>query len=755
MIIAQKKIRVPGKLYRTKISCVSTRRPTTVEWLVLSTIGKFSKSNMRYEKLKYVFEEIFQFQNSELLLRPCLQTLTETRLIKNPQKISYSDLKFADVALTEQGQYMLINKLLPGEHKELALDIYYNPLTRGISNQPNSEIDLKNRDIIDFGSESDYSNELPTDYVRQSLQKGEIASGKFTASKLQIQKIDLSTSSDWETAIHLLIELSSDGKLTTDPVIYESHLKNRLNELIIPKDISSVMMEGFPKRKDVRMKSIIGSGEYIKNSILNVCKNGKLIAIDAQFYKLYKNNTTAFEDKVVLIFGAGTKVTIEENFSRGKIWTNVYIPIPFNITGCVAINNRQAHVELCSNICTYDDEITITIPLAYEAFLENRDECTIENWLKSYALELVKEDIYGAVLMSLCYKIPDEFYELLYTRWSELDAETIIKDLKILKENCSLIKRKIPNIDFIMSMLIEKLDFSVEWKALEEVRNLYDMHFLNNSDEHHLEYIKAILAKLQPPAAYSDLLNILRSFQIESSRDMELLGSPFSDLYSVNIIKELLISSFDEKYVSLIELTHWEEITNSLFAYRKDIENLLGSLKLANEYKADVLASALYSCQDVEKLKFAADNLLHTINKVQDYGFNLYEVLEEKNRKLSENITLNLTDVISKLDEIDVTASFAGKPVPQNKKSEIAEDSKLLPIDLLSIRELKKYSGDVTDPLCTYMISQQIKTIGDFRKMTSSSVDTLSAKGKQTIYKNTIKRLIENKDSIIQKIKII
>ena len=73
MILSENQLKVPGKMYTVKIKCVLTRRLTTIEWLILNCTKKFNKSITMSEKtLKYAFEEVLQFQNSELIIKPCL-----------------------------------------------------------------------------------------------------------------------------------------------------------------------------------------------------------------------------------------------------------------------------------------------------------------------------------------------------------------------------------------------------------------------------------------------------------------------------------------------------------------------------------------------------------------------------------------------------------------------------------------------------------------------------------------------------------
>ena len=75
-----------------------------------------------------------------------------------------------------------------------------------------------------------------------------------------------------------------------------------------------------------------------------------------------------------------------------------------------------------------------------------------------------------------------------------------------------------------------------------------------------------------------------------------------------------------------------------------------------------------------------------------------------------------------------------------------------LAIDNLPVRELKLYAADFDDKVISYLETNKIKTIGDFRKLTVSKVNLLPAKGKQLVHRNTVMRRVQEMDTIIAKI---
>ena len=73
MILSENQLKVPGKMYKVRVKCVSTQRLTTIEWLILNCTKKFKDlPSMSNKTLKYAFEEVFSFQNRQTF---CLSTL--------------------------------------------------------------------------------------------------------------------------------------------------------------------------------------------------------------------------------------------------------------------------------------------------------------------------------------------------------------------------------------------------------------------------------------------------------------------------------------------------------------------------------------------------------------------------------------------------------------------------------------------------------------------------------------------------------
>ena len=88
---------------------------------------------------------------------------------------------------------------------------------------------------------------------------------------------------------------------------------------------------------------MIGSSKNIKEAILDVCKNGKFVFIDAKIYQLYKRNTASFKDTTVVLFNSEDGLSIENE--KGMF---IHIPDAFPIRpiGIAKKNMRSSGVRI-------------------------------------------------------------------------------------------------------------------------------------------------------------------------------------------------------------------------------------------------------------------------------------------------------------------------------------------------------------------------------------------------------------------------
>ena len=71
----------------------------------------------------------------------------------------------------------------------------------------------------------------------------------------------------------------------------------------------------------------------------------------------------------------------------------------------------------------------------------------------------------------------------------------------------------------------------------------------------------------------------------------------------------------------------------------------------------------------------------------------------------------------------------------------------------MPISQLKKYDNDFSGLIGDYLKLNRIKTMKDFMELTEERLLSMPARGKQLVYRNTLKAMIKSKERILSEIK--
>lgn len=117
------------------------------------------------------------------------------------------------------------------------------------------------KEVIDFGTESDYSDAFPEQHIIDGLQSGSVGGGRFTASKFRIEEIESISSMDWESVVTLTVDVNDKNELKTNPEIIEPGVKRLFTDLFYTKEITKTLTQKLPDISDLDAKHIIGSSK--------------------------------------------------------------------------------------------------------------------------------------------------------------------------------------------------------------------------------------------------------------------------------------------------------------------------------------------------------------------------------------------------------------------------------------------------------------------------------------------------------------
>lgn len=720
MILSENQLKVPGKMYKVRVKCVSTQRLTTIEWLILNCTKKFKNlPSMKQKTLKYAFEEVFQFQNSELLIKPCLKHLRRLEVIhiEGGDKFNYDSLRFADIELTELGDIMLKDGLLPGESREISLDIYYNPLTGKISNFNNANGNGK--EVIDFGTESDYSDAFPEQHIIDGLQSGSVGGGRFTASKFRIEEIESISSMDWESVVTLTVDVNDKNELKTNPEIIEPGVKRLFTDLFYTKEITKTFTQKLPDISDLDAKHIIGSSKKIKESILDVCKNGKIVFMDEKIYSQYKRNTASFKDTVLLLFNEDDGFSIDNE--KELI---IHIPEMFPIEGCVVVNEKGANVSLCKANYNYNEDV-ITIPLAIQDNRMIQNNKTALKWLEDVIKEKSKEDIRYVAL----YTLPmlnnniKKCRDNLRTRWSEMELTDILAELNKIHITCMQLRTEMFEIDVFSDVMLKKIDFNDYQETLKSISAIMASHCIKKRSVSHQKMVESIVKKLKKPESYSEFFTLLQSLGITTHDDALLYDNIVGVLYSKNIIKDIVVGIASGQFNRLPELFELDSFFNEYAQGLKQIENHVSGLKLFEKMEANALYQSVAACPDLAGLQSYMAEILAKNAYLMTRGINVYDVVKNTDADKAMSFFENMRE-IEKSIEREIQGAYQQVELETRIVASSAKKKKMYVLDTCALMHKPDLLLYFTDEEYVRIPTKVIDELGKIKDKRNRKYDT-------------------------------
>lgn len=643
MIISECQINIPGKKYKTKVSCVSTRRLTTIEWLILRCTKKFSSPLEKNYSLRQVFEQVFKFQNSELLIKPCLENLESIKVIKikSGDKYDYNTLRFSDIILTELGQAMLNDGLLPGEEREIPLEVFYNPLTGKVSTY---DMQSDSKTSIDFGTESDYDLSFPEERIVNGLQSGVVASGKFTAAKFRIENIEELSEAPWMITTDLSIDLDKNGNIHTIPDIIEQSVYNRIELLLASKDISDSLLNKLVPLNEIEIGNIKGSGHFIKDEIQDICKNSKALFISSDFYEAYKRNTTFYKNKIVVIYGCDSELSIE--IKKDKKDTIYFIKIPdmFIIPGVEFINEKEDSLSVCRATWQYKGN-SIVAPVVVEDKRMTANNKMLTGWISNLLDEKMSIDSRYMVLALLPGIVISNKFVLGKAKelWKDSSVEDISTEIRKVIDTCEQIGVIPSGLTALNSLWEEKLDYQNPEHALDQLEIIVDAGIISKKSKKYQEIVGGIVEIIPKPQSYSDLVRISQKIGVYAYDNTISIAELENELYTIDVIRDVLCAIVEGRYSPVPKYYNWDIFFNEYYSCIKYVEAHISNLNIFNMADEAQIKEGIEKCPDIGSLQMYFSELITKNDYFINNKIDIYKIIsqidESKGKAYVENIS--------------------------------------------------------------------------------------------------------------------
>lgn len=629
MIIGESQILTKGIHYTVGIECIATRKSTAIERLLLKSIVKSKTSrSMNDLSIKYIFEEILQIQNSELLIYPCLKNLSALDVIKVESNMlnNYNEIKLSNIYLTDSGKKMFEEGLLPGEKSEMSIDVYYNPLTNTVTGKPTTK-NLK-VDYVPLEMDTLHIN-FPKETILNGLNSNIFS--MFNASKYKVLEIRELAKDDWSNCISSISVDLTENKISTTPKIDNTILNKNIEKILSIFEIQDVIPSNYDYLPSSQMNNIVGYGSKIKSELISIVRNGKYIFMDADYFKRFIKSLKLFKNKIFILFNA-------PYFKIEKIDEFVCMSIPdsFIKKNCMAINDLNQN--LCLSRCTANyKETKVNFINGYN---EPQDSDFLKEWIEKVVNNNYRKDIryYSLLTLKPYNSITEHDAFDLSNYFNMVNASNIANKLKELYVSCVLLESNFVNIQPLSSLIVDKLINLKSSSQLETIKILFTLPI----EEYLLKELLNVIFEKNSPKTYEDVLRIYDVLDIHDIEDAKQYVEYEERIYNRNVITSILQDIITNKFSQLLELNDIERFFNEYVNCINNVELLINHHSLFNSIDFSKYEMDIINCPNIATLKSNISQIRAMQGELVSIDINSYEEMAKVDKIATDYFYENL-----------------------------------------------------------------------------------------------------------------
>lgn len=651
MILFENQLKTPGKKYKLDINCLATRRLSAIEWLTLTCVNKFHASeHMCRKTLKNVFEDVFQIQDGDLLIDPCINELLKLDVIEmdNPDLFNYGITPLAEMNLTVLGEKMLADGMLPGEPRDFPVTVFFNPLTGTVHNSDSTV--SKSSSAITLGKAEDYDIPYPEKDIVDGLQSGSVGSGRFVASQNLIKGTTVIEETDRDCYTSLTVNLDDHGLLTTTPAIVNEKAKKNLIRLFYDNNLNQELTDVLPNLDTIEVSKIIGSGVRINESVVSILRNGIFIFMDYALYKVYEHKKDLFKNKKIILFNA-PEFLLEVSAPEDNM-VLIYVPEPFEVIGCVAINDSNENISLCKTTCIYDEK-QLTIPLAVNDSRLRRRNTTAIKWFNSVVDKFAEADIsfYGFASLPFLHGYADKKVRALLSRWQSKDINDIVTEIEGIVAVTDALGFVFLDWNNIGSFLAQKMKSLNYDELLSNVGKLIDLGVLRIGSNSYDVLIADVLNSYPTVESFADLDYIRSSFRLDDRDKALKYDALFGRLYNQNVLLDLVSRIVSGEYEDVAELFEYDTFFNDYHRSICQIELLVSGLKMFEHMEPEKLRESVHNCPDIAKLQYNISQISEKNSELIEDGINIFDAIKKIDINKADAYYSNIHGMLRFADE--------------------------------------------------------------------------------------------------------
>ena len=223
-----------------------------------------------------------------------------------------------------------------------------------------------------------------------------------------------------------------------------------------------------------------------------------------------------------------------------------------------------------------------------------------------------------------------DFIEKLYTEWNSKSVFQIVSDIKTINDTCVLLGTKAFLIDFKKLNLVEKLDFNNCMQAIEVIEELIMSGCMELGSKEHQHIVREFVKHICKPKLYNELICLLQKLGIKS-HDLALLFDDIaSELYSKDILEDIILAIAARKFEKVPELFEYDVFFNEYKNCLDAIELHISGLDLFTACNDEQLKTSIRSCPDIASLQSYVAELASKNKQLLERHINIYDLLKNR-----------------------------------------------------------------------------------------------------------------------------
>lgn len=708
----------PYAKYKSIVTHFTSRKSTTIEWMILELIKRYSADNEYANiSLKTIIENMLYVPDTDILVKPSIIELVKINAIEDKnnsidENISLDRVSLSYLSLTQSGRELQERGLIPGKESEEEIIFIYDKLENDLKLEADNKIDLK-KEHKGIELSNDFDSIFDENRAREILEEKK-DKGKFTwlQPTSEIKSIDKGEIEILWRDLSDEIDIGENGKL--ELINYKD--KETFNKLLIEnidnlfKKLENIETKEFQPFDYCNFQNLLNifSAESIPDKIKSILNNRDFVIVNDNFKELINYET--INTNLLLIYG-------KENFSIDikdkKMIVNINENMPFD--NCVALNKDKTNLCI-ADFEVYNDFGKKNIILGYS--------CRYNNDFNNLEEELINKYIYyDARIILLCLfiskdnnifknKVVEHFNNIKEIEDALNFLSSIINEAKKIKLNDNEAKNILVNI-------ISKNNKVNEIKDIEKLKKY--LNILNNkkildNDSLNKVYINII----KDNDIYAKNLEELESFY-DTLKEYRI---PFKDIEAV--IKNLYRNSFVDMIIKYMNNTEYryEELSSTerqINSFANNIKNLSSSLQLKEKDLFKIISPSDLGKRVIEFYRNSnnkdalhsnnKDALLNNINNIDKIISEISSRLGIKRESFKENKILS--DTLQNIESIKpVVYQFNDKSVNNFNKIYVIDtnilmeepkifdylnNNSLMVIPNIVVEELDKLKSDKKD----------------------------------------------------------